>query len=121
MKFFFRTDASSKIGSGHVIRCLTLAKSLRKLNANCKFICRDHENNLIKKIKKEKFDVVILPSVNKNNKSKSKKKSETNYEIWLGEDWKKDSAQTINALNKEKIDWLIIDHYGIDERWEKKT
>ena len=25
-----------------------------------------------------------------------------------------------NAFNKEKIDWLIIDHYGIDERWEKK-
>ena len=53
MKIFFRTDSSSKIGSGHVMRFLTLAKSLRKLNVICKFICRDHENNLSEKIKNE--------------------------------------------------------------------
>ncbi len=103
------------------MRCLTLAKSLRKLNVICKFVCRDHKNNLSEKIKEEKFEVIILPKSNKANKTKSSKNTKTDYEIWLGEDWKKDATQTINAFNKEKIDWLIIDHYGIDERWERKV
>ena len=32
-----------------------------------------------------------------------------------------DADQTIQALNKlgyNKIRWIIIDHYGIDEQWE---
>ena len=60
MKIFFRTDSSSQIGSGHVIRCLTLAKLLKKLKAECKFICRDHNDNLIKKIKEEGFHLIKL-------------------------------------------------------------
>ena len=60
MKIIFRVDASSQIGSGHVMRCLTLAKILKKQGSDCKFICRDHKNNLIEKIKKEGFEVVTL-------------------------------------------------------------
>jgi UDP-2,4-diacetamido-2,4,6-trideoxy-beta-L-altropyranose hydrolase len=120
MKIFFRTDSSSQIGSGHVIRCLTLAKLLKKLKAECKFICRDHNDNLIKKIKEEGFDVIILPGFKQKNKAISTKGIESTYSNWLGESWNKDATQTINALSNKKIDWLIIDHYAIDERWEKK-
>ena len=55
MNFIFRVDSSSQIGSGHIVRCLTLAKELNKSDNKCKFICRDHNNNLIKEIEKEKF------------------------------------------------------------------
>lgn len=36
-----RTDASIQIGSGHVMRCLTLAEALRERGAAVRFICRD--------------------------------------------------------------------------------
>ena len=120
MKIFFRVDASFKIGSGHVIRCLTLAKELKKKGAICKFISKDHKENLIEKIIKENFEVIVLPLSRKTKKIKTFKDPNIEYSDWIGSSWEEDAKQTIKALNKEKIDWLIIDHYGIDEKWEKK-
>ena len=96
IKVFFRVDASADIGHGHIIRCLTLAKALRKLGANCNFICTNYKDNLTTKIRKEGFNVNEI--------------SKTRYE---------NVSQTIKIL-KHKIDWLIIDHYQIGMDWEKK-
>ena len=120
MNIVLRVDASSKIGIGHVMRCLTLAKALNKQGIKCKFICRDHKDNLIEKIKKEDFEVIILPKSNNSDRKLIYKKKETIYSDWLGSNWDLDAEQTINALNNNKIDWLIIDHYGIDKLWEEK-
>ena len=43
MKVAFRADASLQIGTGHVMRCLTLADALAARRADCQFICRAHE------------------------------------------------------------------------------
>ena len=34
MKIIFRTDASLHIGDGHLVRCLNLARSLKKLDVD---------------------------------------------------------------------------------------
>jgi UDP-2,4-diacetamido-2,4,6-trideoxy-beta-L-altropyranose hydrolase len=34
LKFYFRTDASSTLGFGHVVRCISLAKKIKKNNEN---------------------------------------------------------------------------------------
>lgn len=48
MKVVFRADASLQIGSGHVMRCLTLAEALRAEGAECHFIiCREHPGHLL--------------------------------------------------------------------------
>lgn len=36
---------------------------------------------------------------------------------WLGENFKTDAQKTIPFLSK--VDLLLVDHYGIDEKWEK--
>jgi len=62
MKITFRVDASVQIGSGHVIRCLTLAQALCDRNAECTFICRELNGNLISLIKERGFTVFTLPN-----------------------------------------------------------
>jgi len=40
---------------------------------------------------------------------------------WLGANWRKDADQTIQVLRNLKPDWLVVDHYAIDAKWERKV
>lgn len=113
MNFVFRVDASNRIGIGHLIRCLTLADSLRARGAQTKFICRDHPGNLILLLGERGFPVTTLPLKESNDSSHNE-----DYAVWLGATQAEDAEQTINALNGEVPDWLVVDHYGIDADWE---
>ena len=57
MHIVFRVDASDKIGTGHVYRCLFFAHHYAK-NHSISFICKKHSFHLIEKIK-EKYPKVI--------------------------------------------------------------
>lgn len=120
MKIVFRVDASLKIGSGHIVRCLTLAKELEKQGAKCRFLCRDLKGNLIKKIRQENFDVTVFPFSKKAKSFKENNNTNLTYSSWLSVSWMEDVKQTIDSLKTEKIDLLIVDHYGIGKQWEKK-
>jgi UDP-2,4-diacetamido-2,4,6-trideoxy-beta-L-altropyranose hydrolase len=116
MKVVFRVDSSSIIGSGHVVRCVTLATELRKRGARCLFICRNLPGNIIDYVMKRKFDVAMLPFNSTSERYGSENTDQ--YSEWLGVDWKTDAHETIAELSGKKIDWLIVDHYGLDSLWE---
>lgn len=40
-QIIFRTDANQTLGFGHVMRCLSLAQALRKMNVRCGFVSAD--------------------------------------------------------------------------------
>lgn len=115
MNVAFRVDASIEIGSGHVMRCLTLADALRERGAHCIFICRDHVGNLNELIRRRGFEVLTLPVEASSNNGSS---PTFVYEAWLGAGWHKDARQTIKVLTGIHIDLLVVDHYAIDMRWE---
>jgi len=114
MRVVFRVDASLQMGTGHVMRCLTLAQALKEHGAGIKFICRKHEGNLIDKIRSSGFNVHEL-----NAFKKAKVDNKLAHSHWLGVTQKQDSDDCINTLEAEKPDWLIVDHYALDEKWEK--
>lgn len=111
----FRTDASLQIGTGHVMRCLTLAKALRELGASCDFVCRAHPGNLIELIKQQGFVVHTLP----HDPDWESLEMVPDHAAWLGMDWQTDAEQTKASIDERAIDWLIVDHYALDIRWEK--
>lgn len=118
----FRTDASLDIGTGHVMRCLTLAEALRKRGASCSFICREHAGNLLDLIRQRGFDTYALPikdiSLAKPAKQKVIDEKINAHTAWLGADWQADAEQTISAIDELIVDWLIVDHYSLDAYWE---
>lgn len=111
----FRTDASLEIGTGHVMRCLTLAGGLRERGANCRFICRSHPGNLNKLIEQSGFEVHDLPF---DGNWTGVAVTNPIHAAWLGTDWKTDAEQTKAGAGEAAIDWLIVDHYALDDRWE---
>jgi UDP-2,4-diacetamido-2,4,6-trideoxy-beta-L-altropyranose hydrolase/UDP-4-amino-4,6-dideoxy-N-acetyl-beta-L-altrosamine N-acetyltransferase len=113
MRVVFRVDASLEIGSGHVMRCLALAEILKENGANVEFICRKHNGNLISNIISKGFSVLEL-----KNDIASKQKHKLPHSHWLGSSQKQDSEDCLNFLKQSRVDWLIVDHYGIDEEWQ---
>jgi UDP-2,4-diacetamido-2,4,6-trideoxy-beta-L-altropyranose hydrolase len=110
----FRVDASVNIGSGHVMRCVTLAEQLRKYGAEIFFICREHKGDLIEWIQLEKgFSVYSLPKTEETNPH--------DMLNWLGTSCEIDAQETRNIIESFdfKVDWLIIDHYSLDICWEQ--
>lgn len=118
MNIFIRTDASVQIGSGHVMRCLTLASQLKENGANINFICRNLNGNLIDVINEKGFEVFPLPEDNLYKCIELINK----HSVWLETNWQNDAIQTINILEsfERKVDLLIVDHYALDYRWENQ-
>ncbi|WP_336046886.1 UDP-2,4-diacetamido-2,4,6-trideoxy-beta-L-altropyranose hydrolase [Solibacillus ferritrahens] len=56
MNIIIRTDASIEIGSGHVMRCLTIAKKLREKGCCVKFWMKPLVGNLIDYVMQEGFE-----------------------------------------------------------------
>lgn len=119
MKIIFRTDASVQIGIGHVMRCLTLADALRGRGAECRFICREHEGHLLKQIRQRGYAAYGL-AVNADDVvlGDFAGMARSNHSAWLGSDWATDAAQTKTCAGETAVDWLIVDHYALDVRWE---
>jgi len=117
----FRSDSSDFIGSGHVKRCLSLAKEIKKRGFESLFICNDFKGNLISEIEKD-FRVLKLPKIKKLPKKETNYVNKESYTDWLGCSEKEDAINTFNLIANLKninIYWIIIDHYSIGEKWEK--
>lgn len=112
-KIVIRADSSTQIGSGHLMRCLTLAKQLRKNeNAEVFFISRNLEGNLNDLVTSEGFKLFTLPRHNFDA-------TLTGYAEWLTVPQNVDAEETAEILKSlGVIDRLIVDSYAIGAQWE---
>jgi UDP-2,4-diacetamido-2,4,6-trideoxy-beta-L-altropyranose hydrolase len=101
MRVFFRADASIELGSGHIQRCLTLARVLAARGHSCTFLSRNEPGNLNAFVIAAGFPVVELPATTPFG-------------------WETDLQAMFAALADEAGDpeWLVVDHYRLDHRWE---
>jgi len=92
MNVLFRADSSSTIGTGHIMRDLVLARQYA--DDKVMFATQELDGNINHKIKEAGYTLEIL-------ESNSLKK-------------------LIELVKKHSIDLVIIDHYDIDHKYEKK-
>ncbi len=100
----FRADASGSMGAGHLTRCLVLADVIANNGGTCHFIIRNHNevsNRVLKNSKHHVFSIE-LPETCDSDQDATRCRS------------------FLHGLNA-KVDWLIVDHYGLDARWEVAT
>lgn len=112
MKVAFRADASLAIGTGHVMRCLTLADALRTRGVQSVFLCRDHAGHLHQAVQDRGYPLLSLGGVS------AASRAEASYRQWLGVESQRDADDTRSRLAGLAVDWLIVDHYGLDAAWE---
>lgn len=115
-----RCDASNSIGSGHVIRCRTLARELQRQGAKISFLCRRQPGDLIALLERD-FPVIALPD--QSLALCEGLEGRNLYGAWLGCTQEQDAAQCLAALAEAGIksaSWLVTDHYGLDAIWETK-
>lgn len=128
MRVAFRVDASLSIGSGHVMRCLTLAGALREKGADCHFLCREHPGHLNDLIAGQGITVHVLPKEEGNIETAHAERDKPAtvdeggrnplHADWLGATQASDARQSLEILHALKPDWLIVDHYALDALWE---
>lgn len=87
----FRVDANEKIATGHLMRCLTLARQLREMGGECLFLLADHAAEQY--VKNQEFKYVVFDGK------------------W--EDWDTDIGTVCSCVERFGISCLIVDSYQV--------
>ena len=117
MKIIIRVDASVQMGTGHVMRCLTLADALTEKGATISFVCRELPGDLCSFIEEKGYRVHRLLF---QNEDKNSIKDGTRHGAARGTISDLDAQGTEAILKMEgDVRWLIVDHYALDKQWEK--
>jgi UDP-2,4-diacetamido-2,4,6-trideoxy-beta-L-altropyranose hydrolase len=94
------------------MRCLSLAGALRQRGVTSVFVCRADDGHLCSVIERESFTVIQLPRA---------MTADALSDADEGSLWTIDAQQTADAVRRlgARCDLLIVDHYGLDARWER--
>ena len=111
MRVLIRSDASPTIGSGHIARCLCLARVLRRQGSHVAFACRLLPGHRVEALRAEGFETFALPE------RYSDEDPQQAIESMLP--WQVDIAALEPLLEHQPaFDWIIVDHYGLDHHWQ---
>ncbi len=97
MNVLFRADASVEMGTGHVVRCLTLANQWVQQGAHVTFACRRLPGDMTRWIEEQGFGLLV----------------------WEDENPAAVPASVSEYLQQNAPEFLVVDHYQLDAQWER--
>ena len=100
-----RVDSSLHLGAGHLMRCLALAQQARLRGVSVELICAYLPGHLGAMAIQQGFGLRMLGADLGD-------KGSAHF------DWEGDASRTNAVAGSDPWDWLVVDHYGIDSRWE---
>jgi UDP-2,4-diacetamido-2,4,6-trideoxy-beta-L-altropyranose hydrolase len=101
------------MGTGHFMRCLTLADILAQRGAHCAFLCRELPAYLQVLLQRQGHELHHLPAREAGTFT-----GDLAHSSWLSTDQMRDAADCLQILKEQLYDWLVVDHYALDHRWE---
>lgn len=93
-----RTDASAVIGTGHAMRCLSLARAVRQDGGKTTFLCAEMPPFLREEMEKHGCSLLML--------------SDDAYGM-------QDAKETLSAAEKLGAAWIVLDGYSFDASYRK--
>ena len=105
-----RSDASFKIGTGHVFRDLVIADWFRTAGLTVGFASRALPGDLLRRVRDSGFPLFELQAG-----------SNAATDSWLGveEDEELAALTRLYASLQQPPRWIVADHYGLDATWER--
>ena len=113
MTVYFRADASATIGSGHVMRCMTLADRIMSKGQTTHFLCRSLPKSLKDMLIGKGHSVTMLTSAAEPDSIGT-----LAHSAWLGVAQTQDAKDCQDVIGAQKADWIVVDHYALDAEWE---
>ncbi|WP_406667105.1 UDP-2,4-diacetamido-2,4,6-trideoxy-beta-L-altropyranose hydrolase [Gallaecimonas sp. GXIMD1310] len=116
-----RADASMEIGSGHMMRTITLAQAARKRGVAVVFICRHTLDSMTKRLADLEIGLIRLPE-----HIQTEALGPYFHSPWLGVTEQIDAQDTLAALEHETVKRgvpplrMIVDHYALAAPWEQR-
>jgi len=114
MRVAIRVDASATIGTGHLKRCLSLVQALIEQGAQVSLVTRALDGVAAQVLIDAPCPVHWLPAPAGDVPTDS---TSTPHAAWARVPWMQDADETVAALQAERPDWLVVDHYAFDARW----
>ena len=105
MRVVFRANVSVALGTGHIRRCLALAAELATRETCVLFVCRALPGHMMEEIIARGFSAARL--------------QDSDGEASLPADLEAQAMATGMIEWGGTIDWIVVDHYGLERRWER--
>ncbi|WP_286880524.1 UDP-2,4-diacetamido-2,4,6-trideoxy-beta-L-altropyranose hydrolase [Sphingomonas sp.] len=109
-----RCDASARIGTGHLRRCLSLADALATAGADPHFVLRRHDPVAERIMAAHRYPVAWLSPPAREYAPAADAPS---HAAWAGVTAADDAAETIAQLRDWAPQWVVVDHYAFDASW----
>lgn len=94
-----RADASEKIGTGHIMRCLALAQAWQFQGGETIFVMIEQTSPLEKRLRSEGMQTIYLTTKKAGSRE--------------------DAEQTAHIAQKFSSSWIIVDGYGFGFEYQK--
>lgn len=120
MRLAFRVDASVEMGSGHLMRCLSLGQTFLELGWEVLYVVRPLDSVADKLL--AEFPVSSLAWLRRPAEvfDKPRGGAPAHY-LWAKVDQLQDATETVDSLTEFRPDWVIVDHYSFDKRWHEEV